>query len=215
MLEFNPGSTHILSGQSGSGKTRFILRILQNMDKIFGEHPPLKIRYYYGIWQDNYDQMKREIENISFQQGLPSEEELMDFTDPKIHTMIIIDDLMDEACNSQVVELIFTRISHHRFCSCFYIVQNAFVQGKKQMTINLNTKYVEVFRSPRSLLQLTYLNNQIFPNNPGLLINSYKDIMNQEPFGYILIDLTAQCPDDLRIRTKIFPSERTIVYKYD
>ena len=75
--------------------------------------------------------MKREIENISFQQGLPSEEE-----------MIIIDDLMDEACNSQVVELIFTRISHHRFCSCFYIVQNAFVQGKKQMTINLNTKYV-------------------------------------------------------------------------
>ena len=215
MLEFNPGSTHILSGQSGSGKTRFILRILQNMDKIFGEHPPLKIRYYYGIWQDNYDQMKREIENISFQQGLPSEEELMDFTDPKTHTMIIIDDLMDEACNSQVVELIFTRISHHRFCSCFYIVQNAFVQGKKQMTINLNTKYVEVFRSPRSLLQLTYLNNQIFPNNPGLLINSYKDIMNQEPFGYILIDLTAQCPDDLRIRTKIFPSERTIVYKYD
>ena len=215
MLEFNPGSTHILSGQSGSGKTRFILRILQNIDKIFGEHPPLKIRYYYGIWQDNYDQMKREIENISFQQGLPSEEELMDFTDPKTHTMIIIDDLMDEACNSQVVELIFTRISHHRFCSCFYIVQNAFVQGKKQMTINLNTKYVEVFRSPRSLLQLTYLNNQIFPNNPGLLINSYKDIMNQEPFGYILIDLTAQCPDDLRIRTKIFPSERTIVYKYD
>ena len=72
-----------------------------------------------------------------------------------------------------------------------------------------------MFRSPRSLLQLTYLNNQIFPNNPGLLINSYKDIMNQEPFGYILIDLTAQCPDDLRIRTKIFPSERTIVYKYD
>ena len=215
MLEFNPGSTHILSGQSGSGKTRFILRVLQNMDKIFGEHPPLKIRYYYGIWQDNYDQMKREIENISFQQGLPSEEELMDFTDPKTHTMIIIDDLMDEACNSQVVELIFTRISHHRFCSCFYIVQNAFVQGKKQMTINLNTKYVEVFRSPRSLLQLTYLNNQIFPNNPGLLINSYKDIMNQEPFGYILIDLTAQCPDELRIRTKIFPSERTIVYKYD
>ena len=215
MLEFNPGSTHILSGQSGSGKTRFILRILQNIDKIFGEHPPLKIRYYYGIWQDNYDQMKREIENISFQQGLPSEEELMNFTDPKTHTMIIIDDLMDEACNSQVVELIFTRISHHRFCSCFYIVQNAFVQGKKQMTINLNTKYVEVFRSPRSLLQLTYLNNQIFPNNPGLLINSYKDIMNQEPFGYILIDLTAQCPDDLRIRTKIFPSERTIVYKYD
>ena len=215
MLEFNPGSTHILSGQSGSGKTRFILRILQNIDKIFGEHPPLKIRYYYGIWQDNYDQMKREIENISFQQGLPSEEELMNFTDPKTHTMIVIDDLMDEACNSQVVELIFTRISHHRFCSCFYIVQNAFVQGKKQMTINLNTKYVEVFRSPRSLLQLTYLNNQIFPNNPGLLINSYKDIMNQEPFGYILIDLTAQCPDDLRIRTKIFPSERTIVYKYD
>jgi hypothetical protein len=94
-------------------------------------------------------------------------------------------------------------------------VQNAFIQGRKQITINLNAKYVEVFRSPRSLLQLSYLNSQIFPHTPGLLIKAYQDAMSQDKFGYIIIDLTASCPDELRIRTKIFPSENTIVYKND
>ena len=215
MLGFEPGSMHILFGQSGSGKTNFIKRILQNKEHLFGEQPPSIIKYYYGIWQNTYDQIQEIIENISFQQGLPTEDELLAFTDPEKHSLIIVDDLMDEAANSSVMELLFTRISHHRNCTCFYILQNAFIQGKKQVTINLNTKYMEVFRSPRSLLQLSYLNSQIFPHIPGLLIQAYNDIMKNEQYGYLIIDLTAQCPDELRLRTKIFPMEDTIIYKKD
>jgi hypothetical protein len=137
----------------------------------------------------------------------------MEFTDPNSHTLIVIDDLMNDACKSNVVELIFTRISHHRFCSCFYILQNAFVQGKNQVSINLNAKYIEVFRSPRSLVQLSLLNTQLFPHMPGILAASYTDAMKEHQYGYIVIDLTPQCPDELRIRSKIFPSEQTIVYK--
>lgn len=213
MLPFEPGSTHLLFGQSGSGKTKFIQRLLRHKDEIFGDHPPVKILYCYGIWQDTFDELQDEIDIISFQKGLPSEDELMEFTDPNLHTCIIIDDLMHEGCDSEVVELIFTRISHHRFCSCFYILQNAFIQGKKQVTINLNAKYIEVFRSPRSLLQLNYLNNQIFPNYPALLSKSYYDVMKEDMYGYLVVDLTAQCPDELRIRTRIFPLEKTIIYK--
>ena len=129
--------------------------------------------------------------------------------------MIVLDDLMHEASTSQVVEHIFTRLSHHRFLSCFYLLQNPFVQGKTQATINVNAKYIHIFRSPRSLMQLRYLNSQLFPDCPGLLVDSYNDVMKYDEYGYLVLDLTAHCPDEIRIRTKIFPGEQTIVYKND
>ena len=212
---FQAGSTHIVFGQSGSGKTRFIHRVLKHKRQVFGDRPPVKIQYYYGIWQDFFAEFEKDIDNITFHQGLPTEEELLAFSDPNIHTLIVIDDLMHEACNSQVIELIFTRLSHHRFLSCFYLLQNPFVQGKTQSTINVNAKYIEIFRSPRSLMQLRYLNSQLFPDCPGLLVDSYNDVMKCNQYGYLVIDLTANCPDEIRIRTKVFPGEQTIVYKND
>ena len=212
MFPFEAGCTHITIGQSGSGKTQFIYKVLKNKNVMFDNNPPQKIRYYYGIWQDLFTEMLEVIDGISFQEGLPTEEELLEFTDPNIHLLINLDDIMHLAANSQVVELIFTRISHHRCCSCFYLQQNAFIKGKNQMTIAMNTKYIEVFRSPRSLMQLQYLNSQIFPNDKNILAKSYKDIMSTHNFGYLVIDLTAHCIDELRIRSQIFPSDDTIVY---
>ena len=212
MFPYQPGCTHIVIGQSGSGKTHFIYKILKNKDVMFGEDIPLKIRYYYGIWQDLFKEMQNEIEGLSFHEGLPSEEDVMSFTNANSHTILILDDVMHIAANSQVIELIFTRISHHRFCTCFYMMQNAFVKGRNQMTIAMNAKYIEFFRSPRSLMQLQYLNSQIFPTHKGLLIKAYTDIMSYNDFGYLIIDLTAHCLDELRIRSQIFPSQQTVVY---
>ena len=179
---------------------------------MFGDQPPQKVLFYYGIWQSAYTRMEHDIEGITFHEGLPSESELMELTHPDVHTMIVLDDVQHLAANSQVVELIFTRLSHHRHCTCFYLQQNAYVQGKNQITISVNAKYIEVFRSPRSLLQLQYLNAQVFPDSKNILTRAYKDIMSQEPYGYLVIDLTAHCPDELRMRTAIFPGENTIVY---
>ena len=212
MFPFEAGCTHITIGQSGSGKTQFIYKVLENKNVMFGSNPPQKIRYYYGIWQELFAEMLKVIDGLSFHEGLPTEEELLAFTDPNTHSLIILDDVMHLAANSQVVELIFTRISHHRCCSCFYLQQNAFIKGKNQITIAMNTKYIEVFRSPRSLMQLQYLNSQIFPNDKNILSKSYKDIMAEHKFGYLVIDLTAHCIDKLRIRSQIFPSDNTIVY---
>lgn len=212
MFPFEAGCTHILVGQSGSGKTQFINKILKHKDSMFDETTTLKIRYYYGIWQDLFNEMIDSIEGISFHEGLPIEEDLLSFTHPNEHTILILDDIMHLASNSHVIELIFTRISHHRFCTCFYLMQNAFIKGKNQVTIAMNTKYIEFFRSPRSLMQLQYLNSQIFPNNKGLLVKAYSDIMNIHDYGYLIIDLTAHCLDKLRIRSQIFPGEQTVVY---
>jgi hypothetical protein len=213
MFPFEAGCTHILSGQSGSGKTQFIYKLLRNAQTMFGDQPPQVIRYYYGIWQPTFDRMKAEIPNISFHEGIPTEEELLEFTKPGVHTLICLDDVMHIASNSSVVELIFTRLSHHRTLTCLYIQQNAYVKGKNQVTISMNAKYLEIFRSPRSLLQLQYLNSQIFPKTKSFLTDAYKDVMSEEQYGYLVIDLTAHCSDELRVRTRVFQGEQTIVYK--
>lgn len=213
MFPFEAGSTHLVVGQSGSGKTQYIFKILLNKDVMFGNKEPKKMRYYYGIWQQSFREMQSKIQGLSFHEGLPTEDELLSFTDPDSHTLLILDDVMHLAANSEVVELIFTRISHHRCCSCFYLQQNAFIKGKHQVTIGMNAKYVEIFRSPRSLLQLQYLNSQIFPNRKGLLTEAYRDIMSLHSYGYLVIDLTAHCLEELRVRTHIFPNERyTVIY---
>ena len=127
MLPFEAGCTHLVIGQSGSGKTEFIFKILRNKDVMFGENPPKVIKYYYGIWQDTFKNMLNEVQGLSFHEGLPTQDEILNFTDPNSHSLIILDDVMQAAANSEVVELIFTRISHHRYCSCFYLQQNAFI----------------------------------------------------------------------------------------
>ena len=213
MFPFEAGCTHILVGQSGSGKTRFIKKLSENKNYMFEENIPLKIRYHYGIWQDLFNELLDTIPGISFHEGLPLEDDLLSFTNPKTHTILILDDIMHLASNSQVIELIFTRISHHRNCSCFYLVQNAFIKGKNQVTIAMNTKYIEFLRPPRSLMQLQYLNSQIFPNNKGLLIKAYTDIMSIHDFGYLIIDLTTHCLDKLRVRSQIFPGEQTVIFQ--
>lgn len=215
MFPYEPACTHIVIGQSGSGKTQYIFKVLKNKNVMFGDNPPKRIRYYYGIWQEMFDEMQDVIEGLSFHEGLPDEDELLSFTSSNEHTCVILDDVMDQACNSKVVELIFTRISHHRCCTCFYLQQNAFVKGKNQVTISMNAKYVEVFRSPRSLMQLQYLNNQTFPNDKGMLCKAYKDIMSIYSYGYLVIDLTAHCIDELRIRSQIFPGDATVFYLSD
>ena len=135
MYPFIPGSTHLIAGQSGSGKTHYLFKILKHKNVMFGEHPPTQIRYYYGIYQNIFSQMQEEIEGITFHENLPTEEEILSFTSADSHTLIILDDIQHLAANSDVIELIFTRISHHRFCSCFYILQNIFFQGKIKLLL--------------------------------------------------------------------------------
>ena len=211
MYPFESGATHMICGQSGAGKSVHVFNILKHMQIMFGNNLPQKVKIYYGIWQPLYDEIMKSIPDISFQKDLPSLEDLNEFTDPKLHTLCILDDVMTTAVDSEVVELIFTRISHHRNLSCLYLAQNIFATGKRARTISLNTKYIHLFSSPRDQLQVKYLGRQLFPEKSQALVEAYQDCM-MEPYGYLIIDLTVHTEYAHRLRTKIFPQENTIVY---
>jgi hypothetical protein len=103
--------TGIVSGPTGSEETYFIRELLKHKpsDVILEE-----VLWCYVEWQPMY----RDIQ-ATFHEGLLA----MLPSDGKIR-LVIVDDLMREA-DSRVVDL-FTKGSHHRNISVFFITQNLF-----------------------------------------------------------------------------------------
>lgn len=80
ILPLLPCSSMCISGQTGSGKTRFVYRLLSDVTKMYREDPPDRIMYCYGIHQPLFDDMEVEIPNLEMKHGLPTPEEIEEFT---------------------------------------------------------------------------------------------------------------------------------------
>ncbi len=211
MYPFLPASTIILSGTSGAGKSTFLKSLLVNRDVMFGSQPPQKIRYYYGIYSKAYSELQALIPHMEMIQGMPTLSEVMSFTDPDIHSMILLDDLMN-VCDAEVTELLFSRISHHKQCTVALVLQNLYHQGRRLKTIQLNTKYVVILRSPRDIKQLSILGQQMFPRTPKAIVEAYEDVMTEHKYGHLVIDTTSECDNDKRIRSQVLPGQDTKCY---
>jgi len=124
-------------------------------------------------------------------------------------TLLIIDDLMAET-DSRITKL-FTKGSHHKNTSIVYISQNLFSKNRENRDINLNTHYIVLFKNPRDRAQVAHLGRQIFPDGSKYFMEAFQDATSS-PYDYLLIDLTTTTPDNLRLRTHIFPDEQTFVY---
>lgn len=209
MFPFLSPSSFSISGTTGSGKTSFLKKLLENKELMFTS-PPNKILYCYGVWQDLFNEMESAIPNLYFNEGIPSSELINEFTDYK-HNVIVLDDLMTECLKNDEIELLFTRGAHHKKLSVIYLNQNMFCQGKHARTIALNCHYMILFQNLRDCSQVQRLGQQLFPNNSHVLVEAYKDCL-QKPFGYLVIDLSPSTEHTFRLRTDIFPSEITKVY---
>lgn len=179
--------TSIVAGPTASGKTQFVLRFLKHVNEMM-DPPPKKIYWFYGEWQGAYSTLKKEVPNIQFIDGLPKE----DFINPTMENLVIIDDLLSET-DSTVTKL-FTKGSHHRNISVIYITQNLFDKNKENRTINLNTHYMVLFKSPRDASQIDHLARQMYPGNTKFMREAFKDATSQ-PFSYLLVDLKPQTED--------------------
>jgi hypothetical protein len=68
-----------------------------------------------------------------------------------------------------------------------------------------------VFKSPRDKTQISYLGRQMFPSNSKFIVEAFDDATS-EPYGYLVVDLRPETPEEYRVRTRIFDNESTIVY---
>jgi ABC-type lipoprotein export system ATPase subunit len=171
-LRFKHPFTCILSGSTGSNKSTFCIKLLQNLDT-----PCTEQNFDGGIvWcyiertSVPSQQLASLKKNIKFHEGVPA-----NFDNAQGRpTIIILDDLLNEVY-SRDVSVLFTKGSHHRNICVILITQNLFHQGRNARHISLSAKYLVLLKNVRGKHQFTYLAGQGFPEESDGLYKAYLD----------------------------------------
>ena len=79
--------------------------------------------------------------------------------------------------------------------------------------VSLNTHHLVIFRSARDHGSIATIGRQMFGAGYKKLLTAYEDATS-EKYGYLMIDSKAATPNEIRLRTKIFPGETTICYVF-
>jgi hypothetical protein len=206
-IEFDSRLKHpfgaLVAGPTQSGKTNFIIRLLQCASEVIFPRPE-RLIWCFGCYQEAF----RNLEHVEFFEGLPSNFESLLNGKP---TLIVIDDLMSES--DERVSKLFTKYSHHKNASIIYVSQNLFHRGRENRNISLNAHYLVLFKNPRDSMQIAALGRQIFPGKGKYLQEAYADA-TAKPYGYLFIDLKPTTPDELRLRTGVLVGEVPFAYIY-
>ena len=192
--------TCIISGPTGSGKSVFTLKLIEHAQEIISP-PTERILFCYGEYKQIFDNYLE----VEFHDGLP---EVSSFYGKK-RTLLVMDDLMTST-DDRVVD-IFTKISLHRKLSVVYLTQNLFYKNKQTRTFSFNSHYIVLFKKARDATQMANLARQMYSGKSAFMIEAFKNATSA-PNGYLLIDLTPETDDKLRLKTDIFPGNVHYVY---
>ena len=201
-IQFKSPATVILSGCTCSGKTTFAKKLISNLNLF--DVQPKKIIYFYAVYSRDFELFD---DHVQFIEGLPLD--FAQFSDNKTHTLIIIDDLQQEAANSKAVECLFTRDAHHRNMSVLFLTQNVFYQGKVMRTLALNAHVIVLFKNPRCNSQIQTLQQQLGIKH---VLEAYNDVM-KTPYSYLIIDVGPKSNPLFQMRTNVFPGEVPVIYQ--
>ena len=116
--------------------------------------------------------------------------------------LFVLDDCFSEAVQDKNVSDAFTK-GRHKSISTMFITQNLFFSGKHSRTISLNCSHYILMRN-RDMGQIEMIGRQIYgKGRGGEFLNIYKKALSVNKFGYLLIDLSANVPEELQLRTNI------------
>lgn len=206
-MNLRNNATYQIVGPSGSGKTHFVCKLLQSNR--------FKSKFNKIYWHQGGDGEAGltnlelcKLKNVKVIKGFDE-----NWSSRLVKgDVIVIDDLYQEANKETDFNNLFTKIARHREVTVIFITQNLFHQGGNHRTRNLNVHYLAIFKNPRDQTVVDYLARQAYPNNRNFLIDSFADA-TKIPHGYIFLDFTQDCPDDLRVSTDIFNKNGITYYK--
>lgn len=198
--------TMMVVGQTGCGKTMWTKQLVENADKMIFP-PPEEIIWCYTEEQKAYESLR---DRVNFVEGLPDFQELKNSSEtPKL---LILDDFMDTMKNDEDLIKLFCRGSHHWNVSCIHICQ-AMCYGNVQSKARSNAHYLVIMSSPANLRQISIEAGNMYPKKSSYFMKAYDDAIAQKKYGYLFVDRKSATPNELRLRTNIFPSDsHTLVY---
>ena len=184
----------IVSGGTKTGKTTFVKQLHAKAQE--------NITYFYSEYQVL-------VPGIHFVQGIP--DSMLESINPQTRNLYIIDDTMCE--KDAVIAKLFKKKSHHVNLSVIYIVQNMFHQSKDHRTISLNVRYLVLTKDVRDASQVIHLDKQLYPSNTKFFQQAYQ-LATKQPYSYVFVDQTPTCPNEIRLRSAIFPTDIHFVYQH-
>jgi uridine kinase len=197
----------IIYGPSGSGKSTFVEKILFHMKELFGFYFD-RIIYYSGQSFPTFNQ----IYNIEIEKISSINRAFLNQIDASINNLVIIDDNMHQIANDIIISDLFTKLSHHKNITVILLVQNLFPKSKYMRDISTNSTYIVLMSNPRENLQIKTLSNQIDGANSQFILNAYNEVTKNNPFSYLFLDFHQNTPEEIRVRTNIFPDEEPFVF---
>jgi hypothetical protein len=211
------------------GKTTLLMKTLENAAEIYYPKPSRIIFMYNCKWikrsefearfysyilgfQDCYTQVQRSLS----EQGIKSEflkatkiveDDLDEISDPDGgQTIIIVDDNSISAASSKEMAQIFT-MARHKNCSIILLLHFIFGPWPSARLISANTAYFFLMNSPRLFPQVATLGTQLGIRKA--LVSAYQN-ETKKKFGYVLVDVCANTPHQLRIRSDILNDHQSV-----
>ena len=100
--EISTPSMVMVVGPTGCGKTELVFKILLS-NRVFLP-APTRFKYHYGAWQKRFAEVEAADLRFEFVKGLPLFDDLPGGSE---HTVMVIDDLMEEVSESKTAMDIF------------------------------------------------------------------------------------------------------------
>lgn len=216
LLPMKGASSLGVFGPPYSGKSYLVRKILENADKMY-EKKVSHVLYCYGIYLQEFESMKKTINNLTIHEGLPDENLVSRMSKNGDHFIIVLDDLQESLNRSKEAALLFTKGCHHNGFSLIYMGHNLYGAGQFSRLISLNVHYMIIFRSNRDRAQIAHLARQLMggkgQGKSDYFMKAY-ELAISEPHGFLFVDNHPSTVDEkYRLRSHILPeSQPTIIY---
>jgi hypothetical protein len=200
--------TAIVAGPSQSGKSTFVIKLLQLSDTYI-DKPIHYIVWFYGENTPDINNIATVLpsKHVTTFQGIP--DNFDPFIDSLKNGLFVFDDLMSESSKNPLISELATRGVHHRNISVILILQNLFVQGKERTTFMRNSHYLVIFRNPMDYSIPRLLANKLLPRQQDTFLKIYEKAVTSGS-RYLFIDGHQETPPEARFRTNILGKYQTV-----
>lgn len=130
------------------------------------------------------DEMKQTLSDFDTYRGLPSREEIKEWSEDSPHTFIILDDMINLVTKSNdALHLFQTMVSHFKL-TAFLLPQNLYSPGIYAKSILLNYQNVILFKNVRDNRQIIIFGSQVFTGRSKFWMDAYVKVVSRL-HGYI------------------------------
>ena len=145
---------------------------------------PARIKYHYGAWQKRLAQVEAANPRFEFVEGLPISDDLPVGSE---HTLMVIDDSMEEVSKSTTAMDIFTKNSHHRDMAVLFLVQKLYGWAHNTIVISQNAHRAILFKNTQDASSVQTFGRQIYPGNNMFLCEVFIDATKRPHYFVIRI----------------------------